>query len=209
MKWHPIEPCPCAGQISLCCLLDCVVGCSSGVSWVCCLACADSVTRTFVAARALQTTSSFRVHQYFNKLCKMVFCNSSIWARNHFGLCRGVQRFAIASIYMKYGRQWVRVNRTHSFKHKLRVHSITLCDVTVQIVTHRVDWFSCLAFVLLQYCFNIRQHGRQILFWITCGRPQISLSKAACGRRLCTVGLFWILNLCLSSRISPKRGDIK
>jgi len=34
---------------------------------------------------------------------------------------------------------------------KLRIHSITLCDITIQIVTHRVDWFSCLAFVLLQY----------------------------------------------------------
>jgi len=26
---------------------------------------------------------------------------------------------------------------------------MTLCDITIQIVTHRVDWFSCLAFVLL------------------------------------------------------------
>jgi len=34
---------------------------------------------------------------------------------------------------------------------KLRIYSLTLCDITTQIVTHRVDWFSCLAFVLLQY----------------------------------------------------------
>ena len=47
------------------------------------------------------------------------------------------------------------------FKHKLRIHSITLCAVTIQIVTHRVDWFSWLASVLLQ----IRQHGRQILYF--------------------------------------------
>ena len=40
------------------------------------------------------------------------------------------------------------------------IHSITLCYITIQIVRHRVDWFSCLAF----FCFNIRQHGRQILY---------------------------------------------
>jgi len=34
---------------------------------------------------------------------------------------------------------------------KLHIHSVTLCDITIQIITHRVDWFSCLAFVLLQY----------------------------------------------------------
>jgi len=45
----------------------------------------------------------------------------------------------------------VPTNRKH--KHKLCIHSITLCDITIQIVTHRVDWFSCLAFVLLQYLF--------------------------------------------------------
>jgi len=39
----------------------------------------------------------------------------------------------------------------NTFKHKLRIHSITLCDITIQIVTHRNDWFSCLPFVLLQY----------------------------------------------------------
>ena len=26
-----------------------------------------------------------------------------------------------------------------TFKHKLRIHSITPCDITIQIVTHRVD----------------------------------------------------------------------
>ena len=40
-----------------------------------------------------------------------------------------------------------------------RIHSITFCDITIQIVTHRVDRFSCLAFVLLR----IRQHGLQTL----------------------------------------------
>jgi len=39
----------------------------------------------------------------------------------------------------------------NTFKHKLRIHSIILCDITIHIVTHRVHWFSCLAFVLLQY----------------------------------------------------------
>jgi len=42
----------------------------------------------------------------------------------------------------------------NTFKHKLSIHSTTLCDITIQIVTHRVDCFSCLAlvaFVLLQY----------------------------------------------------------
>ena len=39
----------------------------------------------------------------------------------------------------------------NTFKHKLHIHSLTLCDITIQIVTHRVDWFSCLAFVLHQY----------------------------------------------------------
>jgi len=38
----------------------------------------------------------------------------------------------------------------NTFKHEFCIHSITLRD-TIQIVTHRVDWFSCLAFVLLQY----------------------------------------------------------
>ena len=27
----------------------------------------------------------------------------------------------------------------HIHKHKLHIHSITLCDITIQIVTHRVD----------------------------------------------------------------------
>ena len=39
----------------------------------------------------------------------------------------------------------------NTFKHKLCIHSITLYDITIHIFTHRVDWFSCLAFVLLQY----------------------------------------------------------
>jgi len=39
----------------------------------------------------------------------------------------------------------------NTFKHKLHIHSTTLCDITIQIVMHPVDWFSCLAFVLLQY----------------------------------------------------------
>jgi len=39
----------------------------------------------------------------------------------------------------------------NTFKHKLRIHSITLCDITIQIVAHRVDCLSYLAFVLLQY----------------------------------------------------------
>ena len=62
---------------------------------------------------------------------------------------------------------------------KLRIHSITLCDITIQIVTHRVDWFSCLAFVLLQYT---PARPPNLIFRITCRRPQISLSKAACER---------------------------
>ena len=74
----------------------------------------------------------------------------------------------------------------NTFKHKLRIHSITPCDITIQIVTHRVDWFSCLAFVLLQYT---PARPPNLIFKITCGRPEIPLSKAACGRRLCTVDL--------------------
>jgi len=49
-----------------------------------------------------------------------------------------------------------------------------------QIFTHRVDWFSCLAFALLQYT---PARPPNLIFYITCGRPQISLSKAACGRK--------------------------
>ena len=90
---------------------------------------------------------------------------------------------------MRYGRQWVRVifmrycqvptktEHIQNFKHKLRVHSITLCNITIQIVTHRADWFSCLAFVLLQY---MPVPSPNLI--LTSGRPQISLSKAACGR---------------------------
>jgi len=37
----------------------------------------------------------------------------------------------------------------NTFKQRLRIHSITHCDITIQNVTHRVDWFSCLTFVLL------------------------------------------------------------
>jgi len=36
-------------------------------------------------------------------------------------------------------------------KFALRIYSITLCDITIEIVTHSVDWFSCLVFVLLQH----------------------------------------------------------
>ena len=59
---------------------------------------------------------------------------------------------------------------------KLRIHSITLCDITIQIVMHRVDWFSCLAFVLLQH---MPAQPPNLTFYVTCGWPQISLSKAA------------------------------
>jgi len=45
--------------------------------------------------------------------------------------------------------------------------SITLCDITIQIVTHGVDWFSCLAFVLLQYT---PARPPNLIFYITCGR---------------------------------------
>jgi len=77
---------------------------------------------------------------------------------------RVAQPFAIAGritfIYMKYGRQWVRVifmrycqvpTNTEHIQTLMRNHSITICYITIQIVTHRVDWFSCVAFVLLQY----------------------------------------------------------
>ena len=69
-----------------------------------------------------------------------------------------------------------------------RIHSKTVCDITIQIVTHRVDWFPCLSFVLFQYT---PARPPNLIFWITNGRPQISLSKATCGRRLCTVALSW------------------
>ena len=58
----------------------------------------------------------------------------------------------------------------NTFKHTLRIHSITFSDITIQIVTHRVDWFSCLAFVLLQYT---PARPPNLIFQITCGRPQI------------------------------------
>jgi len=65
---------------------------------------------------------------------------------------------------------------------KLSIHSVTLCDIAIQIVTHRVDWFSCLTFVLLQYT----QHGRKsyILNYMWTAANFIIE-----GRRLCTVGL--------------------
>jgi len=62
----------------------------------------------------------------------------------------------------------------NTFKHKLHIHSVTLCDITIQIVTHRVDWFSCLAFVWLQYT---PARLPNLIFQITHGQPQISLSK--------------------------------
>jgi len=66
---------------------------------------------------------------------------------------RGVQPFAIAGritfIYMKYFYYEIRLIKEYitakceptqnTFKHKLRIDSITLCDITNQIVTHRVD----------------------------------------------------------------------
>jgi len=61
----------------------------------------------------------------------------------------------------------------------MRIHSITLCYITIHIVRHRVDWFSCLAFVLLQYT---PAQPPNLIFQITCRRPQISLSEAACMR---------------------------
>jgi len=66
----------------------------------------------------------------------------------------------------------------NTFKHKLRIHSITLCDITIPNGTHRVDWFFCFVFVLLQY--RLCQHGRQILYFkwtaakfIVCRRPHV------------------------------------
>jgi len=39
---------------------------------------------------------------------------------------------------------------TEHMQTSLRIHSRTVCDITIHIVTHCVDWFSCLAFILLQ-----------------------------------------------------------
>ena len=59
---------------------------------------------------------------------------------------------------MKYSRQWVWVtfiryvklkNRLLPSANQHRTHSNIY--ITIQTVRHRVDWFSCLAFVLLQY----------------------------------------------------------
>ena len=71
----------------------------------------------------------------------------------------------------------------NTFKHKLRIHSVTLCDITSQIITHRVDLISCLAFVLLQ---NIRQHGAKsyILNYMWTAANFIIED-----RRLCTVAV--------------------
>ena len=75
----------------------------------------------------------------------------------------------------------------NTFKHKLCIHSITLRDITFQIVTLRVDWFSCLAFVLLQY---MPARPPNPIFQITYGWLQISLSKAAAAIcRLCTIDI--------------------
>jgi len=54
---------------------------------------------------------------------------------------------------------------------KLRIHSITLCGITIQIVTHRVDWFSCLVFALLKYTPALPPN--LIFSTITCRRPQV------------------------------------
>jgi len=64
----------------------------------------------------------------------------------------------------------------NTFKHELRIYFITPCDITIQIVTHHVDWFPCLAFVLFQYTTAWLSN---LIFQITCGRLQTSLSKAA------------------------------
>jgi len=42
-------------------------------------------------------------------------------------------------------------NRFYPVHVKLCIHSITPCDITIQIVMHRVDWLFCLAFVLLHH----------------------------------------------------------
>jgi len=55
----------------------------------------------------------------------------------------------------------------NTFKDKLIIYSITPCDITIQIVTHRVDWFSCLGFVLFQYT---PARPSNLIFQITCGR---------------------------------------
>jgi len=63
------------------------------------------------------------------------------------------------------------------------VQPVAIASRTIQIVTHRVDWFSCLAFVLLQYM--PARPPNLILYFnlhVDYGRPQISLSKAACSR---------------------------
>jgi len=61
----------------------------------------------------------------------------------------------------------------NTFKHKLLINSITHCDINIQIVTHRVDWFSCVAFVLLQntqarlpflYC-KLHVDGHKFHWW--------------------------------------------
>jgi len=58
----------------------------------------------------------------------------------------------------------------------IALHSTTLCDITIHIDAHRADWFSCRAFVLPQYT---PARPPNLIVQITCGWPQISLSKVA------------------------------
>jgi len=101
-------------------------------------------------------------------------------------LCQGYTTFCYCRphslIYTKYGRQWVGVIFMRYFPVPTNIEHIqtncvfilTLCDIIIQIVKHRVDWFSCLAFVLLQYTPT---RPPNLVFRITCGLPQVSLSK--------------------------------
>jgi len=107
---------------------------------------------------------------------------------------------------MKYRCQWVRVifmrycqvpTNTKDIQTQIAYSFYNSCDVTIQIVTHCVDWFSCLAFALLQ---NLRQHGRQIYilnYMWTAANFIIEDRIRPYGRRLCIVGqnflFIWLL----------------
>jgi len=106
-------------------------------------------------------------------------------------LGRGVQPFAIPDritfINMKYGRQWVRVvfmryiklkNGFYPVYVKLHIHSITLCESPSRLL--RIVSTDFLALRL--FCFNICQHGCQILNFKlhVDGRKACSRSAVGC-----------------------------
>jgi len=93
----------------------------------------------------------------------------------------------------------------NTFKQRLRIHSITHCDITIQNVTHCVDWFSCLTFVLLLIYASTTTKSYILNYMCMAANFIIEGRMQTYGRRLCALALdynFWTRNPSRFSKVS-------